>query len=86
MQLTKKFSKNFKKKIFKTQNGRYIYNGKGINPDIKKSKFFFPPIAISLFIKGLIFNYATIFHHKKEKIKSIKKFKISDKEYFNFIN
>ena len=74
------------KKKFKTKNGRIIYNEKGINPDIKKNKFSFSPITISLFIKGLIFNYATIFYHNNNKINTAKKFKISDKEYNNFIN
>lgn len=74
------------KKKFKTKNGRIIYNEKGINPDIKKNKFSFSPITISLFIKGLIFNYATIFYYNNNKINTAKKFKISDKEYNNFIN
>jgi len=34
----------------------------------------------------LIFNYATIFYHNNNKINTAKKFKISDKEYNNFIN
>jgi len=73
------------KVAFKTQNGRIVYDGGGVDPDIAVEKKMYPPIAQSLSTKGLIFDYATEFRHKNPQIPAPKDFKITDEEYKNFV-
>ncbi|MDQ3536186.1 MAG: S41 family peptidase [Bacteroidota bacterium] len=74
------------KVAFKTKSGRVVYDGGGIDPDIAVEKKTFPPIAQSLSVKGLIFDYATEFRHRNQQIKSPKDFKITEEEYNNFVS
>ncbi|MDQ3393660.1 MAG: S41 family peptidase [Bacteroidota bacterium] len=73
------------KVAFKTKNGRIVYDGGGVDPDLAIEKKMFPPIAQSLGAKGLIFDYATEFRHKNTQIASPKDFKITDEEYNHFV-
>lgn len=70
---------------FKTKNGRKVYDGAGINPDIKVEKIDLAAITISLLNKNLIFDYATEYYYSHEKIASAKEFSLSDDEYNKFI-
>lgn len=70
---------------FKTKNGRIVYDGAGIFPDIKVDKKDFPEIIKSLISQQLIFDYATYYRNKTDQIPDPKEFSISDEEYNNFI-
>jgi len=70
---------------FKTKNGRKVFDGGGITPDIKVDDVKLSPITISLIQKGLIFDFATEFAFKHKTIKSAKEFKLSDAEYLVFV-
>ncbi len=70
---------------FKTQNGRKVYDGAGINPDIKVQKLDIAAITQSLITKNLIFDYATQYFYNHPKIASAKDFKLTDAEYDSFI-
>jgi len=74
------------KVAFKTKNGRTVYDGGGIEPDIDVSNYNYSNIAISLVTKNLIFDFATKFFYENEKINSVSDFQITDKIFNDFIN
>jgi len=74
------------KVAFKTRNGRTVFDGGGVDPDISIEVDYFPPIAVSLISKGLMFDYATAYYYKHPEIAGARDFKLSDSEYQNFIN
>jgi carboxyl-terminal processing protease len=73
------------RKPFKTKNGRTVYDGAGITPDIEIERKVQAPITSSLVNKGLLFDYATLYASAHPKIKPAKEFKISDEEYADFL-
>ena len=74
------------KVAFKTKNGRTVYDGGGIEPDIIIEPYTYSNIGISLITKSLIFDFATKFFFENEKIPEIKDFQITDKIYKDFLN
>lgn len=70
---------------FKTKGGRTVYDGGGIDPDIKTKKEFPHPIAYYLSYKGLIGDYATRYVSRHPKPNSSKDFRLSDEEYEAFV-
>ena len=73
------------KTAFKTKNGRTVYDGGGIDPDVKVERESYRDITISLIRKNHIFNYATIYHHDHPEITNAKSFTLTDKEYETFV-
>ncbi len=73
------------KKAFKTRNNRIVYDGGGIEPDIKIEKEARSKIAQSLIDKRLTFEYANFFKSKKANIVAAKSFQLSDLEYLAFV-
>ena len=73
------------KVAFKTLGGRTVYDGVGIDPDIKMEAEKLSQIAIALITKNLIFDYATQYRAKNEAIGSAKNFQLSDKDYDEFV-
>ncbi|HEX8530133.1 MAG TPA: S41 family peptidase [Cytophagales bacterium] len=71
---------------FKTRNGRVVYDGGGITPDVPVEHPNFPAIAQSLESKGLLFEYANKYAHEHQTIKPAKDFQLSDEEYQAFVN
>ena len=69
---------------FKTKNGRLVYDGAGVDPDMKVELDAYAPISYSLVSKGLLFDYATEYHFKHDKIADAYSFKLSDEEYLEF--
>jgi len=74
------------KVAFKTKNGRTVFDGGGIEPDITVEPYTYSNIGISLITKNLVFDFATKFFYENEKIPSIKDFQITDKIYKDFLN
>ena len=70
---------------FSTRNGRKVYDGGGIVPDITTEPVYLSKIAISLIEKNLIFDYATEFALKHDSIDAPEKFAISDEDFNDFI-
>lgn len=70
---------------FTTVNGRIVYDGAGIDPDIFVKAPTYSPIAISLAGKGLLFDYATLYRHQHPEIGPARAFKLSDEEYEAFV-
>ncbi len=73
------------KVAFKTRNGRTVYDGGGVDPDITVDTEYLPPIAVSLISKGLLFDYATKFHYSHPTIAQPRDFTLSDQEYTEFV-
>ncbi|MBS1618231.1 MAG: S41 family peptidase [Bacteroidetes bacterium] len=73
------------KVAFKTKGGRTVYDGVGIDPDIKTEPEKVSQITIALVTHNLIFDYATEYRAKHEAIGSAKNFELSDAEYDEFV-
>lgn len=72
------------KTAYTTKNGRTVYDGGGVDPDISLQNEFLAPITISLIQKGLIFNYATAYYFDHNEIAGAAEFSLSDDEYSEF--
>jgi carboxyl-terminal processing protease len=72
-------------KEFSTRNGRKVFDGGGISPDIAIDPGQLGNITISLYTKNLIFDYATLFSSRKATASNVDELKISDEEYADFL-
>ncbi|WP_181307752.1 S41 family peptidase [Rufibacter sp. XAAS-G3-1] len=70
---------------FKTANGRVVYDGGGISPDVEVKDQPVPDIIRKLMVKNYIFDYATRFRAANPTIASAKDFRLSDAEYQKFM-
>ncbi len=66
---------------FTTANGRTVYDGGGIDPDIEVKQKNAPDILISLVSNSLIFDYATKYAHEHESIPDASKFVLKDEDF-----
>jgi carboxyl-terminal processing protease len=72
------------KKEFKTKNGRKVYDGGGVDPDIVVPTKNYSQIAQSLMSKLLVFDFATQYRNKNASIAEAKDFKISEADFEDF--
>ena len=70
---------------FKTKAGRIVYDGGGIDPDVKTKKDFLAPIIFYLMAKGITSDFANQYISKNPKPASAKPFRLPDAEYEQFI-
>src|SRR6056297_3538135 len=73
-------------KEFTTRNGRKVYDGGGIRPDIAVKPRSFSKIEISLLSKSLVFDYATQYRLEHDSIPPVEAFEISENTFANFKN
>ncbi len=73
------------KVAFKTRNGRVVYDGGGVEPDVATELVNRTPIINSLNSKGLIFDYALQYRANHPTIKTAKEFELSDADYQAFV-
>ncbi len=73
------------KKAFKTSNGRQVFDGGGIDPDIKVETLEAHALTQVLFEKGFLFDYATQYALKRPDPVDAKSFQLSDDDYQQFI-
>ena len=73
------------KKAFKTSHERTVYDGGGIDPDIRVDDEVLPPIAYALLNQGLIFDYATLYAARRATIGEAKNFTLSNADYQEFV-
>jgi len=71
---------------FKTKNGRTVYDGGGISPDIDVPVEQLSNIATSLYAKNIIFDFATHYFNNNKSIPEVVKFKITEQIYSEFID
>ncbi|MEI6747862.1 MAG: S41 family peptidase [Bacteroidales bacterium] len=74
------------KTAFKTQRGRVVYDGAGIEPDIYTDSKVLSNISYSLLSRYLVFDYATQFCLKHASIDPPDKFEVTDEIYNDFVN
>ena len=67
---------------FKTKNGRTVFDGGGIKPDIEVEQDDLSNLIISLIRERLFFDYATLYKYKNTSIDSV--FRISDNDFVSF--
>jgi carboxyl-terminal processing protease len=70
---------------FKTKNGRIVYDGAGINPDIETETAPLGVVVYTLLNKNFIFDYATSYAAQHKSIALAKDFELTDSEYISFI-
>jgi carboxyl-terminal processing protease len=70
---------------FKTKDGRSVYDGGGIYPDIFMKQEHFATITQSLLGKLLIFDYATRYRETHTKVADAHVFALSDVDYDDFV-
>ncbi len=70
---------------FKTRNGRTVYDGAGVKPDIEPEHSDWAKITASLEAKNLIFDYATKYREEHSQLVLPKDFALSDAEYNAFV-
>jgi carboxyl-terminal processing protease len=70
---------------FTTRNGRKVYDGGGITPDVKVESETPGNITVSLFTKYLIFDFATIFVAERDSIENIEEYEFTDDDYQEFL-
>ncbi len=71
---------------FKTRNGRIVKDGGGIAPDIEVKSEQLSQVASELYIRNLIFDFATQYYRAHPEIKSPSQFSFTDKDYSDFNN
>lgn len=70
---------------FKTKNGRPVFDGAGINPDLEVEYEMSAKITISLVQKQLLFDFATQYKQSHDSIINAKEFHLTDDEYAQFL-
>ncbi len=74
------------KTTYYTSNGRTVYDGGGINPDITVENELLAPITISLLQKGYIFEYASKYYFEHDQIGEAADFSFTDDNFNEFTN
>lgn len=72
------------KKTFKTVAGRAVYDGGGVEPDIKVEESELSKLAISLLVNGYIFDYATRYYYTHPTIAPAPEFTFSGNDFSDF--
>lgn len=71
---------------FKTKNGRTVYDGGGISPDIEIEKPELTESTEALLRSDAIFNFASVYYHENQSIATPEAYVFEDKEYEDFIS
>jgi carboxyl-terminal processing protease len=74
------------KQAFKTTHGRTVYDGGGVDPDIKTEGVSAHPLTQVLMEKGFIFDYVTEYVYKNPTPVDPREFRLSDDEYQKFVS
>ena len=74
------------KVAFKTQNGRTVYDGGGIDPDIPVEIEYYSNLLLNFVNQNILFDYATKYHFEHAEISNARKFELSDEEYVGFMD
>ncbi len=71
---------------YTTKNGRIVYDGHGIKPDVATEDVELSQLSYSLLTKYLFFKYATKFEIENQEIELAEEFEITDAIYDDFID
>ena len=67
------------------KNKRIVRDGGGVSPDVEAQPETLSRIAVTLYVRNLIFSYATVYAHKHDSIAPAKKFAVTDEEYEDYV-
>ena len=70
---------------FKTTNGRVVYDGGGVEPDVQTDATILAAVTGELIRKNMIFDFATKYYFEHIDKKPENKFSLSDAEYQDFV-
>ncbi|MCC1483435.1 S41 family peptidase [Winogradskyella immobilis] len=70
-------------KAFKTRNGRSVFDGGGVQPDIEITQSKQTPISKAIEAENLIFNFSTDYFYKN-KVEDLTSFRLSDSDFNSF--
>jgi carboxyl-terminal processing protease len=73
-------------KPFKTKNGRTVFDGRGISPDVEVKRDDASNILSGLMNHYVVFNWASIYAAKHPTIDSAATFRLSDNDYNDFVS
>lgn len=73
------------KKVFRTKNGRTVYDGGGITPDSTITSLPYSRPAVSLVFNDIINDYALLYYSKNNRIAPAGSFSLTDDEYEDFV-
>lgn len=68
---------------FKTRNGRTVYDGGGIQPDVELETGNYSPITVALLKENAIFDYATQYYYS-HSVSDLNTFKFTTSDFKNF--
>lgn len=71
---------------FKTSNGRTVYDGGGVEPDIKLSQVKKSDVTKRLLSSDVFYDYATLFYYKNQTIADAESFQLNESEFDVFKN
>jgi carboxyl-terminal processing protease len=70
---------------FKTKNGRKVFDGGGILPDVKEDPENFSRIAVTLATRSILFDFATRYSGRHDSIAQPGQFSLTDQDYAEFV-
>jgi len=70
---------------FKTKNGRDVFDGGGVQPDVDVEFSKQTPISKAILNENLVFNFATDYYYNN-KVEDLEHFKLSDSDFKKFKN
>ena len=70
---------------YKTKNGRQVFDGGGVFPDVPIGSYKISPITTAIVNNDLIFNYATKYYYN-HSFDDINTLKLTDKDFLEFKN
>lgn len=69
---------------FKTRNGRTVYDGGGVTPDMEEKLEPYSRLSASLYAQNIIFDFATRYRHTYKTINEPGSFEFSTKDFNDF--
>lgn len=73
------------RKTFKTRNGRPVYDGSGVEPDVAVDKNVDVNVVKTLQDNLLLFDYATHYYYKNPQIAAAQAFEFGDTDFDDFV-
>lgn len=70
--------------VFKTKNGRKVYDGEGITPDVIVEKKENPQVLRELYSKQVLFDFATYFRNLNDTLSPPDQFNVDEDLYKSF--
>ena len=70
---------------FKTKNGRQVFDGGGVFPDVQIGNYKISPITTAVVNNDLVFDFSTNYYYN-HKVDDINSLKLTDKDFLDFKN